>query len=60
LAGRVQKTQLPAIFNFRDQSEVGGLMSYSWDLKATARRNAQQIAEILKGANPAYSSWWLT
>jgi putative tryptophan/tyrosine transport system substrate-binding protein len=27
-------------------------MSYSWDLKSAIRRNAMQVAEILRGANP--------
>jgi putative ABC transport system substrate-binding protein len=27
-------------------------MSYSWDIKGTVRRNAVQVVEILKGANP--------
>ena len=27
-------------------------MSYSWDLKSAIRRNATQVAEILRGANP--------
>ncbi|MDI1262517.1 MAG: ABC transporter substrate binding protein [bacterium] len=30
---------------------AGGLMSYSWDLKGATRRNATQVAEILRGAN---------
>jgi putative tryptophan/tyrosine transport system substrate-binding protein len=53
IAQLIGQAHLPAIFNFRDQAEAGGLMSYSWDLKSTARRNAQQIAEILRGASPA-------
>ena len=53
IAQLIGQARLPAIFNLRDFADAGGLMSYSWDIKATARRNAQQIAEILHGANPA-------
>jgi putative tryptophan/tyrosine transport system substrate-binding protein len=54
VAQLVQQNRLPAIFIFRDQTEAGGLMSYSWDVKAAIRRNAEQMAEILlRGANPA-------
>jgi putative ABC transport system substrate-binding protein len=48
----VQQLGVPAIYTFRDQAEAGGLMSYSWDIKGTVRRNAVQVVEILKGANP--------
>jgi putative tryptophan/tyrosine transport system substrate-binding protein len=54
IARLVQQNQLPAIYNYRDQAEAGGLMSYSYDIKAALRRNAQQMADILlRGANPA-------
>jgi len=48
----VQQIGVPAIYTFRDQAEAGGLMSYSWDIKGTVRRNAMQVVEILNGANP--------
>jgi putative ABC transport system substrate-binding protein len=48
----VQQLRIPAIYNNRDQAEAGGLMSYSYDLKAAVRRQATQVAEILRGANP--------
>lgn len=48
----IQQLRLPAIYVFREQAEAGGLMSYSWDLKAAIHRNAMQVAEILRGANP--------
>jgi len=48
----VQQIGVPAIYTFRDQAEAGGLMSYSWDIKSAARRNAMQVAEILNGGNP--------
>ncbi|HWN77435.1 MAG TPA: ABC transporter substrate-binding protein [Bradyrhizobium sp.] len=54
IAQLIQQNRLPAIYNFRDQAEAGGLMAYSWDIKAAIRRNAEQMAEILlRGANPA-------
>jgi ABC-type uncharacterized transport system substrate-binding protein len=54
IAQLVQQNRLPAMYNYRDQAEAGGLMSYSYDIKAALRRNAQQIADIvLRGANPA-------
>jgi putative ABC transport system substrate-binding protein len=54
VAELVQQNRLPAIYNYRDQAEAGGLMSYSYDIKAAIRRNAQQTADIvLRGANPA-------
>jgi putative ABC transport system substrate-binding protein len=48
----VQQIGVPAIYTFRDQAEAGGLMSYSWDIKGTVRRNARQVVEILNGGNP--------
>jgi putative tryptophan/tyrosine transport system substrate-binding protein len=53
IAQLIQQMRLPAIYNYRDQAEAGGLMSYSWDVKSTIRRNVAQIAEILHGAKPA-------
>ena len=54
IAQLVQQNRLPAIFNYREQAEAGGLMAYSWDVKAAIRRNAEQMAEILlRGGNPA-------
>jgi putative ABC transport system substrate-binding protein len=48
----IQQMRIPAIYTYREQAEAGGLMSYSWDLKSAIRRNATQVAEILRGANP--------
>jgi putative tryptophan/tyrosine transport system substrate-binding protein len=48
----IQQMRLPAIYTYREQTEAGGLMSYSWDLKSALRRTAMQVAEILRGANP--------
>ena len=48
----IQQLRLPAIYPYRDFAEAGGLMSYSSDLKYVMIRQAAQIAEILRGANP--------
>jgi len=48
----IQQLRLPAIFPYRQFAEAGGLMSYSSDLKEAALRQAAQVAEILRGANP--------
>ena len=47
-----QQMRLPTIYPYRDFAEAGGLMSYSSDLKSLIRRQATQIVEILRGANP--------
>jgi putative tryptophan/tyrosine transport system substrate-binding protein len=47
------KYRLPAIYEWPEQVEEGGLMSYgSASLTATYRRIAQKIGRILEGANP--------
>ena len=46
-------TELPALYHLREQVEAGGLMAYSYDLKSALRRQAMQVAEVLRGANPA-------
>jgi putative tryptophan/tyrosine transport system substrate-binding protein len=48
----IQQLRLPAIYPYRDFAEAGGLMSYSSDLKYVVLRQAAQIVEILRGANP--------
>ncbi len=48
----IQQLRLPAIYPYREFAEAGGLMSYSSDLKSLIRRQAAQIVEILRGANP--------
>jgi putative ABC transport system substrate-binding protein len=49
----VEQLHVPAIYVYRDQTEVGGLMSYSYDIKGAVRTQAKQIVEILRGANPS-------
>ena len=45
--------RLPAIWEWREHVEEGGLMSYGASLSALARRVAVCIDKLLKGANPA-------
>ena len=48
----VKQVRAPAIFPYRDMTEAGGLMSYSWSIRSVARSHAMLIAKILRGANP--------
>ena len=45
--------RLPAIYQWREQAEVGGLISYGPSLAAMWRQAATIVARVLKGANPA-------
>jgi ABC-type uncharacterized transport system substrate-binding protein len=45
--------RLPAIYGLRDYVEANGLMSYSMDRPQTARRAADYVDRILRGALPA-------
>jgi putative tryptophan/tyrosine transport system substrate-binding protein len=54
LLGRLtQQYRIPAICWYTDTVEAGALMSYSYDLKAGARRIAAQIVDVLRGGIPA-------
>jgi len=48
----VDQTRVPAVYPYREMTEAGGLMSYSWDMRSVARSHAMLIAKILGGANP--------
>ncbi len=48
----IKKVRAPAIFPYRDMTEAGGLMSYSWSMNSVARNHAMLIAKILRGAKP--------
>jgi len=47
------KYRLPASYEFREQAEDGGLMSYGADTADLGRRAAAFVDRILKGAAPA-------
>jgi putative ABC transport system substrate-binding protein len=50
---RAAKYRLPAIYEWREQVEVGGLMSYGGSIVELSRRAAVYVDKILKGAKPA-------
>jgi putative ABC transport system substrate-binding protein len=45
--------RLPAIYEWRDFAEAGGLMSYGTDLADAYRQSGVYIARILKGTTPS-------
>lgn len=53
LAQLVAAARLPAIYPFRENVEVGGLMAYSEDLADLYRSAGDAIAAILNGERPA-------
>ena len=53
LIGLSAKYRLPASYEFREQAENGGLMSYGMDAVDLGRRAASFVDRILKGAKPA-------
>lgn len=48
----VEKGRLPSIFPYYESGKLGGLMAYSPDIVEGVRHIANQIAQILRGANP--------
>jgi putative tryptophan/tyrosine transport system substrate-binding protein len=52
IAELAEKNRLPAICPYRDYVEAGGLMAYAVDLAELLRRMADDVHQILKGANP--------
>ncbi|WP_247299706.1 MULTISPECIES: ABC transporter substrate-binding protein [unclassified Bradyrhizobium] len=44
--------RIPAIYNYRDFVEAGGLMAYGVDLTESTRRLAEIVDELLKGKKP--------
>jgi putative ABC transport system substrate-binding protein len=49
---RAAKYRLPAIYQWREHVEVGGLMSYGGSLIDISRRVAAYVDKIFKGARP--------
>jgi putative tryptophan/tyrosine transport system substrate-binding protein len=49
---RAAKYRLPTIYDWREQVEVGGLMSYGSSFAELSRRIAAYVDKILKGAKP--------
>ena len=47
-----EKGRLPAIYPFLDSCKLGGLMAYATDGHEIVRQEANQIAQILRGASP--------
>jgi putative ABC transport system substrate-binding protein len=52
LADLTLQNRLPAIFGFREFTDLGGLISYGANLRDQYRRAASYVDKILKGANP--------
>jgi putative ABC transport system substrate-binding protein len=50
---RARRYRLPAMYEWREQVESGGLMSYGPNLVALSRRVAAYVDRILQGARPA-------
>jgi putative tryptophan/tyrosine transport system substrate-binding protein len=48
----VAKSRLPAVYQYREWVEAGGLMSYGANLRDVYRRVAVLVEKILKGAMP--------
>jgi ABC-type uncharacterized transport system substrate-binding protein len=47
------KDRLPAIYQWKEHAQAGGLMSYGPSLGAMWQQTAHVVGRILKGANPA-------
>jgi putative ABC transport system substrate-binding protein len=45
--------RIPAMYDFRELAEAGGLMSYGTDLSDAYHQSGLYVAKILKGAKPA-------
>ena len=53
IIGLAAEYRLPAIYQWREQAEAGGLISYGPSLAAMWRQAAMIVARVLNGANPA-------
>src|SRR5262249_31315181 len=52
LVGLAAKYRLPAMYDFRDFTEAGGLMAYGPSIQEAYRQAARHVDKILKGAKP--------
>ena len=50
---RAEKHRLPAIYEWKEFVQSGGLLSYGADVQDVYRRSAGFVDKILKGARPA-------
>jgi len=50
--GHANRDRLPAMYEWREQVEDGGLLSYGSSLAATTRRVAEVVVRILGGTHP--------
>src|SRR5436309_1492844 len=53
IADLAARSQLPAMYGFRQYAEAGGLMAFGTSLADLSRRAATYVDKILKGAKPA-------
>jgi putative ABC transport system substrate-binding protein len=53
ISDAVMKARVPAIYEFKEFVEAGGLMSYGTDILAVYRRIAVYVDKIFKGTSPA-------
>jgi putative ABC transport system substrate-binding protein len=53
LVDLARQHRLPAMFEFREYAEAGGLITYGANLDDLSRRAATYVDKILKGAKPA-------
>ena len=52
IVGLAAKSRLPAMYNFKEFVDAGGLMAYAANLADLFRRAAVYVDKILKGAKP--------
>jgi putative ABC transport system substrate-binding protein len=53
IADALTESKLPAVYPFREYTEVGGLIIHGANLGVLFERAAGYVARILKGAKPA-------
>jgi putative ABC transport system substrate-binding protein len=52
IIGLAERSRLPAIYQWREQAEAGGLMSYGPSLLETWRQTGLLVGKVLRGAKP--------